>query len=48
MAGLVFSTLGRRPEEGDFVTLDGIRLAVDELDGLRITRLRVAPVTPPG
>jgi putative hemolysin len=48
MAGLVFSTLGRRPQEGDFVMLDGIRLAVDELDGLRITRLRVAPVSAPG
>jgi putative hemolysin len=48
MAGLVFSALGRRPEAGDFVTLDGIRLAVDELDGLRITRLRVAPVSPRG
>jgi putative hemolysin len=48
MAGLVFSALGRRPAQGDFVTVDGIRLAVDELDGLRITRLRVAPVSAPG
>ena len=48
MAGLVFSTLGRRPVEGDVVALGGLRLAVDQLDGLRIARLRVAPVSPPG
>jgi putative hemolysin len=41
MAGLVFSALGRRPVPGDAVVVDGARLEVDEVAGLRITRLRV-------
>jgi putative hemolysin len=48
MAGLVFGALGRRPAEGDEVTLDGVRLAVDAVDGLRIARVRVAPVSARG
>ncbi len=43
MAGLVFNALGRRPEPADVVTVDGVRLTVDELDGVRITRLSVVP-----
>ena len=42
MAGLVFHILGHRPVPGDSVTVDGVTLAVDRVDGLRITRLRVA------
>jgi putative hemolysin len=41
MAGLVFHVLGRRPRPGDAVELDNVRLTVGELDGHRITRLRV-------
>ena len=41
MAGLVFHELGRRPRPGDAVELDGVRLTVGEVDGNRITRLRV-------
>ena len=41
MAGLVFTALGRRPEQGDTVTLGAVRLSVDEIDRLRIKRLRV-------
>jgi putative hemolysin len=41
MAGLVFNALGRRPREGDEVTVDAIRLAVEQVDGPRITKLRV-------
>jgi putative hemolysin len=41
LAGLVFNNLGRRPESGDEVALDGVRLTVDETDGARITRLLV-------
>lgn len=41
MAGLLFSGLGRRPEPRDSVTVDSVRLSVEELDGLRIERLRV-------
>jgi putative hemolysin len=41
MAGLVFNALGRRPVQGDAVDVDGVRLVVEGLAGLRITRLRV-------
>jgi len=41
MAGLVFNTLGRQPRPGDAVEVDSIRLAIEHLDGVRITRLRV-------
>jgi putative hemolysin len=47
MAGLVFEALGRRPRRGDAVTLDALDLSVEELDGLRISRLRVTPVPRP-
>ncbi len=33
--------LGRRPEEGDTVTMESVVISVDEIDGLRIKRLRV-------
>jgi putative hemolysin len=42
LAGLVFDELGRRPEVADAVVLDGVTLTIAELDGLRISRLRVA------
>jgi putative hemolysin len=41
MAGLLFEALGRRPRPRDSVTVEGVRLTVEELDGLRIARLRV-------
>jgi putative hemolysin len=41
LAGLVFDELGRQPSVGDAVRLDGVSLAVEELDEVRITRLRV-------
>jgi putative hemolysin len=41
LAGLVFDELGRRPVPGDTIELEGVRLQVDEMDGLRITRLRM-------
>jgi putative hemolysin len=54
MAGLVFDALGRRPEPGDRVTVAAAELTVAELDGPRITRLRVrvpdarSPAAPSG
>ncbi|HEX6021272.1 MAG TPA: hemolysin family protein [Solirubrobacter sp.] len=42
LAGLTFDELGRRPEPGDEVRIDGVRIRVEEVDGLRITRLRIA------
>jgi putative hemolysin len=47
MAGLMFSTLGRRSQERDSVTIASIRLTVEQVDGTRITRLRVEPETGP-
>jgi putative hemolysin len=41
MAGLVFGALGRAPEVGDEVTVDGVRLGVLEIEGNRILRLEV-------
>ncbi|WP_205698761.1 hemolysin family protein [Conexibacter sp. SYSU D00693] len=41
--GVVFEALGRRPELGDEVRLGGTRLAVEELDGVRIAAVRVVP-----
>jgi putative hemolysin len=41
LAGLVFNALGRRPRTGDEVTLDDVRLAVEQVDGPRITKLLV-------
>jgi CBS domain containing-hemolysin-like protein len=43
VGGYVFETLGRKPEVGDTITTDGYLLRVEELDGLRIARVRVLP-----
>jgi magnesium and cobalt exporter, CNNM family len=41
LAGLVFTHLGRRPVVGDELTAAGTDLRVAEVDGARITRLRI-------
>jgi CBS domain containing-hemolysin-like protein len=41
IGGAVFSLLGRRPEIGDRVTLAGLEMRVESMDGLRIDRLTV-------
>jgi putative hemolysin len=41
MAGTVFGALGRAPEVGDEVTMDGLSLRVVEVEGSRIQRLEV-------
>jgi len=41
MAGLVFSALGRAPEVGDTMAVDGVRLTVIEIEGSRILRIEV-------
>src|SRR5215471_3792075 len=44
LGGLVFSRLGRRPQVGDEVELDGnYRARVERLDGLRVARVRLTP-----
>jgi putative hemolysin len=44
-AGYVMSQLGAVPRVGDTVEIDGHRLTVSELDGRRIARLRLSPVS---
>jgi len=39
VGGLVFGRLGRAPEVGDEVRLDGYLLRVEEVDGSRVTRV---------
>ena len=41
MAGLVFGELGRAPEVGDEVRVDGLQLRVVEVEGSRIMKLEV-------
>ena len=41
LAGLVFDSLGRYPDQGDTVAVDGVEIRVDGVDGLRITDLQV-------
>jgi CBS domain containing-hemolysin-like protein len=41
IGGLVFGHLGRAPEVGDEIVLDGYALRVEEVDGPRVTRLIV-------
>jgi putative hemolysin len=43
VAGYVLAELGRLPQVGDTITVDGRTLTVLELDGRRIARLRVSP-----
>ncbi len=41
LAGLVFDELGRRPVPGDVVGIDGVQLKIEEVQDLRITKLRI-------
>jgi putative hemolysin len=41
LAGLTFNALGRRPEPGDEVVVEGVKIRVEEVEGLRITKLRI-------
>jgi putative hemolysin len=47
VAGYVLAELGRLPEIGDTITVEGRTLTVLELDGRRIARLRVSPPPEP-
>jgi putative hemolysin len=42
IAGLAFDELGRRPAPGDVAVIDGTEIRIEEVEGLRITRLRIA------
>jgi magnesium and cobalt exporter, CNNM family len=41
MAGIVFGALGRQPEVGDEVSVDGLHLTVLEVEGSRIGRIEI-------
>jgi putative hemolysin len=41
LAGLVFDALGRRPEPGDAVDIDGVTVRIAQVEGLRITEVRI-------
>jgi len=45
VGGLVFSELGRVPEVGDEVRVDGAVLRVERMDGRRVAALRVSRVS---
>jgi putative hemolysin len=47
MAGLVFGMLGRAPEVGDKVSVDGLVLEVEEVEGSRILKIQVEFVDEP-
>jgi putative hemolysin len=44
-AGYILRALGRLPDVGDSVATEACRLTVTELDGRRIARVRVSPLT---
>jgi putative hemolysin len=44
LAGYVMAALGHLPRPGEAVEADGHRLTVTELDGRRVSRVRVDPV----
>jgi len=48
IGGLVVEHLGRLAQAGDVVELDGYRLVVEDVDGVRITQLRVIPLASVG
>jgi putative hemolysin len=47
MAGLVFGMLGRAPEVGDEVSVDGLELTVREVEGSRILKIEIEFVGKP-
>jgi putative hemolysin len=47
VGGLVFDLLGHVPAPGESVDVDGVRLVADRVDGRRVERVRIVPVTRP-
>ncbi|MDX6197088.1 MAG: magnesium and cobalt exporter, family [Actinomycetota bacterium] len=48
LAGFVMASLGHVPRLGEAVEADGHRLTVSELDGRRVSRVRIDPIEPAG
>ncbi|MCX6072290.1 MAG: HlyC/CorC family transporter, partial [Chloroflexi bacterium] len=47
IAGYILGHLGRMARVGDTITAEGVRLRVEEMDGLRIARVSMRPQPPP-
>jgi magnesium and cobalt exporter, CNNM family len=47
VGGLIFNTLGHVPAVGEWVEEGGVRLRVEQMEGRRITRVRLTPVEAP-
>ncbi len=45
LGGLIFDALGHVPETGESITESGLLLTVEEVEGRRITRVRVVEAT---
>ena len=45
IGGYMFGLLGRRPKEGDTVTIGNYRFVAIEVNGVRIVRLKATPLT---
>ncbi len=48
VGGLILDRLGRVPDPGDSVEVDGFRLTALDVRGRRIGRVRIEPTAPPG
>jgi CBS domain containing-hemolysin-like protein len=48
VGGLIFTTLGHVPTVGESIEEGGVRLRVEQMEGRRITRVRLTPVSPTG
>jgi putative hemolysin len=48
IGGLVFGNFGRQPKNGEWVDIDGYRIAIEETDGRRISRLKIEHMPPAG
>ncbi|MBF2054084.1 MAG: HlyC/CorC family transporter [Candidatus Sericytochromatia bacterium] len=46
VAGLVFSTLGEAPRQGEMLRIEGAELCVEAIEGIRIVQVRVHKLTP--
>ncbi|MEZ5167345.1 MAG: hemolysin family protein, partial [Acidimicrobiales bacterium] len=44
VGGLIFNSLGRVPAVGEWIEEGGVRLQVEQMEGRRITRVRLTPV----
>jgi putative hemolysin len=47
VGGLLLDMAGRIPAEGESVTVDGLRLVAERVQGRRIARVRIEPLNPP-